>query len=91
MHITPAQTFTHTRSTHMQTHLHACMYFNIRLTGVQQDDIENGHSKEKWTTNRTALSAVIAGGSVLSGQDTWAFGWVGLACQTIPCHWRQVN
>ena len=41
-------------STHAYTHVHTNMhmhilttYFNIRLTGVQQDDSEDGHNKEK--------------------------------------------
>ena len=37
----------HTHSQLTCTHIHAFMYFNIRLTGVQQDNSENGHSKEK--------------------------------------------
>ena len=65
-----------------------CMHFNIRLTDVEQDDSEDGDGKQ---TEQHCMSAVTTGVSVLSGQDPSTFGWVGLACQTTPCHWRQVN
>ena len=75
-------------NTHAHTYVYGCMYFNIRLTGVQQDGSEDGDGQQ---TEQHALSAVTTGVSVLSGQDPSTFGWVGLACQTTSCHWRQVN
>ena len=40
----------HTHTAHMHTNMHMHIlttYFNIRLTGVQDDDSEDGHDKEK--------------------------------------------
>ena len=93
MDITRAHTPTFTPMHMLNTHAHTYMLARTAtsLTGVQHDGSEDGTARRGWTTSRTALSAVTTGVSVLSGQDPWSFGWVGLACQTAPCHWRQMN
>ena len=67
------QTFTpmHMLNTHAHTYVLACN--GTSLTGVQQDGSEDGTAR-RWTTNRTALSAVTTGVSVLSRHDPSAFG-----------------
>ena len=80
--------------THIDTHAHTYM---LARTSTSDSLVYNkmvvrmATARRRTAANRTALSAVTTGVSVLSGEDPWAFGWVGLACQTTPCHWWQVN
>ena len=88
-------TYAHTLNTHALNtcaHTLACLHVLQHHSLVYNKMVVRmATARRRTTANRTALSAVTTGVSVLSEQDPLAFGWVGLACQPTPCHWRQVN
>ena len=84
MHVTCAHIYTniytHTLNRHAHTYMLACISTSDSLV-YNKMVVRMATARRRSTTNRTALSVATTGVSVLTGQDPWVIGWVGLACR----------